>query len=501
MNSSAADSPSLFSPPPVSETRQNTVLIAVMLLAVVTVFRLWYSTQLGLAADETYYWMWSRHLAASYTDKGPVIAWLIALGTKLCGDTAFGIRWLGVLISTGTGWQIFRLARRLYGDRVALWSLLVASAIPLFAVGSILMTIDTPSVFCWVWATNVFLTAVASGKIRHWFALGLVIGVGFLAKFTNGVQLGCIALFLIWSAPHRRFLLSLQSIAMMVAFVVCSLPIIWWNMQVGWLHAAALHSRSGLENSFRIRPDQLFRFLGEEIGVLSPLLGVGMAIAAFGMLFGRHRDERVRFLSCQFFPLFAIFTFFSLSTAGKSNWPAPALTAGVVMLVVFWRELVHRRPAWRWAVYAGLGMAVVMTLALHVIPFLPLPKPFSNLTKRSQGWDDLAAHVDRARSRYNPTLLIADHYSQASLVQFHLPDHPWIYQPTGWHPQFKLWGEYKLAPGSRALFITDNIKSKPNELDPPLLQEFSKVELVDDFWTQYKGREMTHLRIYLLTRE
>ena len=500
MTSTTSPAP-LFAPPPASESRPNTLATALWLLAGVTVFRLWYSVYLGLAADETYYWMWSRHLAASYTDKGPVIAWLIAAGTWVCGDTPFGIRWLGVLISTGTGWEVFRLARRLYGDRIALWALLVASVIPLFAVGSILMTIDTPSVFCWVWAANVFLTALETGKVRHWFGLGLVIGLGFLAKFTNGVQLACLALFLLWSAPHRRFLFSRQSLALLVAFTLCSLPIIWWNMQVGWLHAAALHSRSGLENSFRIRPNELLRFLGEEIGVLSPLLGIGMAVAAFALLFGRHRDERVRFLSCQFFPLFGIFTFFSLSTAGKSNWPAPALTAGVVLLVVYWRELVQRRPGWRWAVYAALGMAALMTLALHVIPFLPLPKPFSNLTKRSQGWDDLAAHVDRARKQYNPTLLIADHYSQASLVQFHLPDHPQIYQPTGWHPQFKLWGEYTLAPGARALFITDNIKKNPGELDPPLLQEFNTVKLLDDFWTQYQGRPMTHLRIYLLTRD
>ena len=86
-------------------------------------------------------------------------------------------------------------------------------------------------------------------------------------------------------------------------------------------------------------------------------------------------------------------------------------------------------------------------------------------------------------------------------MQFYLPDHPQIYQPTGWHPQFKLWGEYTLQPGARALFITDNIKENPDDLDGPLRQEFATVKLVDDFWTQYKGRPMTHLRIYLLTRE
>ena len=47
-----------------------------------------------LVPDEAYYWLWSKHLAASYRDKGPAIGWTIALGTKLFGNTVFGIRFL-----------------------------------------------------------------------------------------------------------------------------------------------------------------------------------------------------------------------------------------------------------------------------------------------------------------------------------------------------------------------------------------------------------------------
>lgn len=331
-------------PTPISSTRFNAPVIALMCLAVVTLLRLWYATKLGLLPDETYYWLWSKHLAASYTDKGPVIAWLIAAGTSVFGDTPFGIRWIGVLLNAATGWQIFRLARRLYGDRTALWCLLVAMVIPLFTVGSIIMTIDAPSVLCWAWAANVFWTALETGKVRHWIGLGVIIGVGFLAKFTNGVQLGCVALFLLWSPPHRKYFFSRQSIAMVIAFGLCSLPIIYWNYQVGWLQAQALHSRSGVESSFHIHPAQLFRFLTEQIGVISPLIAIGIAVAAVGLLVSRYSDTRVQFLLCQFVPLYGIFLFFSLNSAGKPNWPAPALITAMILLVVFWQDLVQRSP-------------------------------------------------------------------------------------------------------------------------------------------------------------
>jgi hypothetical protein len=478
-------------------TRLNPVAIAVAVLVVVTAFRLWYATRLGLVADEAFYWLWSKHLAASYTDKGPAIAWIIAAGTRVFGDTPFGIRWLGVLMSAGIGWQIFRLARRLYDDRVALWCLAVACVIPLFSVGSVLMTIDTPSVFCWAWAANVFWTALESGRTRHWFGLGLIIGAGFLAKFTNGVQLGCIALFLLWSAPHRRFLFSRQTLALGVAFTLCCLPILWWNYQVGWLQVAALHSRSGVTSSFQVRPRQLFRFLGEQLGVISPLLGLGMAVAAVGLLLTRHREPRVRFLMCQFLPIYAIFGFFSLNFAGKGNWPVPALIAGIVLLVVFWREQVRRQPGWRWATGTALAVAAVMTAGLHAAIFIPVPA-IHRLMRRAQGWPDFAAHIERDRRKYDASVLIANHYSLASLAEFYLPDHPPVYLPTGLHPQYTLWGGYQLTPGARALFITNDLRDEAHALRPPLPQEFQTRELVDDFWSRENGKDMFQFRIYLL---
>jgi 4-amino-4-deoxy-L-arabinose transferase-like glycosyltransferase len=452
---------------------------------------------LGLVADEAYYWLWSKHLAASYTDKGPAIAWIIAAGTGVFGDTTFGIRWLGVMMSAATAWQIFKLARRLYDDRVALWCLGVACVIPLFAVGSVLMTIDSPSVLCWAWAANVFWTALECGKARHWFGLGVIIGMGFLAKFTNGVQLGCIALFLLWSPPHRRFLFSWQSLALVSAFGLCSLPMFWWNYQCGWLQVAALHSRSGVENSFHVRPLQFLRFFGEQMGVLSPLIGLGMAAAAIGLLLCAHRDTRVRFLICQFLPLYGIFGFFSLNSAGKGNWPAPALVTGLILLVVYWKQLAANHSGWRWTAYAALGVAGVMTILLHVATFVSLPA-INRLTNRAKGWPDFAAHIERARAKYNTSLLIGNHYSQASLAEFYLPDHPQVFQPTGHHQQFKLWGDYHLDPGTRALFITDDIRDNPDELQSPLKEEFKSRRLVDDFWTQENGRSVSHFRIYYL---
>ena len=169
---------------------------AVLGVALLTLFRLWYLGCTDLVPDEAYFWVWSKHFALSYRDKGPLVAWTIALGTRLFGDTVFGIRFFAVLLSAGTAFQLFKLAQRLYDDRTALWCLVVATVVPLFAIGAILMTIDPLSVFFWAWGANLSWQAFESGKTRYWLLLGLAIGVGFLAKFINAIQLVGIVLFL-----------------------------------------------------------------------------------------------------------------------------------------------------------------------------------------------------------------------------------------------------------------------------------------------------------------
>src|SRR5262249_14600832 len=160
--------------------------------------------------------------------------------------------------------------------------------------------VDSLSVFFWAWAANVFWTALATRQIRHWIALGTLIGMGFLSKFTNGLQLVCIGLFLLWSKPHRALLLSRQTFAMCLAFGLASLPIRVWNIQTGWVHVQALHSRSGVRYSFGIHPLELLRFIGGEAGVISPLLMIGMVIAVVGMTRHHRVEERVQFLLSQF---------------------------------------------------------------------------------------------------------------------------------------------------------------------------------------------------------
>ena len=70
-----------------------------LVIAALIVLRAVMAGLLPLSADEAYYWLWSRHLAAGYYDHPPAIAFVIRFGTFLFGDNEFGVRFGGVMLS------------------------------------------------------------------------------------------------------------------------------------------------------------------------------------------------------------------------------------------------------------------------------------------------------------------------------------------------------------------------------------------------------------------
>ncbi len=55
------------------------VRLAIAALIVTSLIHLWFAARIELVPDEAYYWVWSKHLDASYREKGPAVAWTIAL--------------------------------------------------------------------------------------------------------------------------------------------------------------------------------------------------------------------------------------------------------------------------------------------------------------------------------------------------------------------------------------------------------------------------------------
>ena len=132
-----------------------------------------------------------------------MVAWFIRAGTSLFGQTVFGVRFFAVLLASGTGLGLYCLGKELFSPRIGFWAVVIASVIPLFAVGASLMTIDTVYIFFWTWAAWAFWHAKNETRLRWWVLTGVLVGLGLLSKYTAALELFSFAAFCLWYRPSR----------------------------------------------------------------------------------------------------------------------------------------------------------------------------------------------------------------------------------------------------------------------------------------------------------
>src|ERR1700753_2809240 len=164
---------------------------------------------LPLSADEAYYWLWSKHLAAGYYDHPPVIAFLIRAGVTMFGDTSIGVRVVPLLLSIGASWFVWRAgAAILKSERAGALSCLLFNLTLMVAVETMAATPDAPLIAC----AAAFLFALAkvdeTQDGRWWLAAGAAGGLALLSKYTGFFLCAGALAWVVFVAGGRAWCLS-----------------------------------------------------------------------------------------------------------------------------------------------------------------------------------------------------------------------------------------------------------------------------------------------------
>jgi 4-amino-4-deoxy-L-arabinose transferase-like glycosyltransferase len=471
---------------------------AILVIAITTLFRFFYCTWLPILPDEAYYFQWSRHLDASYFSKGPAVAYTIAAGTALWGANNLGVRFFAVMLSAGTAWQMFLLARRWYDETTALIAVLITNVVPIYALGAVVMTIDPLSAFFWIWAANLFSRAMQKDHWLDWLLTGFAVGCGFLAKYLNALELVAFLAFLLLAPARRGLLLRPQFWTMLVVAVLCTTPVFWWNGRHGWVSAGQLANRGHLNGPFEIHFSTFADFLGLQALVLSPWLFLALlisALIAFISAWRRkpaQRSEGETLLLILFLPVFLMYAVLSWHLRCEPNWPAVSYLTLIIIMAAQWRKMLAGGTRGQPFIILAFGFAWLQTLLMHDTEFLRLPQKLDPMG-RVVGWSEIATHLNELRTQEHVDVIIADAYKEASVFSFHLPDKAFIYTLHHWPPsnQFDFWPGYADVPPQRALWIT-------GEPTPAALRnDFNRITLLERVVVYFRGKPFREYTIYL----
>ncbi len=436
---------------------------------------------LELAADEAYYWDWSRQLDWGYYSKPPMIAWIAALATNLGGDNAWALRSPAVLCGAVALWGVFALTRSLYDERVAWWAFLIVAVTPGNAAMSLFMTIDAP--FLCAWAFAVWCVWELFGKERSprvWLPYAvLATGLGLLSKQTMVALLPLTGAWLATRQKSRKPFPKLTYALWVSGSLLFCLPALVWNFQNDWL--TAQHTREHFQwraLGFERQLAFYLEFHAGQAGIVSPLMYLLVTVVCIAALIQwRGLPDRERFLlSFGLIPL-SMITALSFFQRVQPNWPVAFHLTSMILFAAWackkwstqgWIDRFRRGTLPAFAV--SLGFLALFYTTPVVMPLTPWVGGSCDPLSRLRGWKQLAADVDGLRQETcgdeEPLIVTMTGRGLVSQLAFYLPDHPRVYH---WNAagtivsQHDVWGGPKDCAGRDALLILPAKQPVPDQ--------------------------------------
>jgi len=497
-----------------------TTVLFIFLLSV-SLFRIYYiqNGPLDLSPDEAHYWEWSRRLDLSYYSKGPMIAYLIYLGTSVSGDTVFGVRIMAVIFSAFSSILLYNLGKNLYDEKVGISSAILIQMIPLFSTFGVLFTIDSPFIFFWMLSLYLFWKAAGIGlrtkdlnsesqnsnphissnnpptpplekggeggfekgghreiknfSLVYWCLLGLSIGLGLLTKYTMASFYLCAFLFLSLVKEHRKLLLTKGPyIAFIISLLVFS-PVIVWNINHDWVTFKHTAGQAHLEDGIQISLKSFFEFFGSQLGVITPLLLILMAVSIWGL----RKKREGAFLFWFSIPVIAFFLLKSVQAKVQANWALPGYLTGIIALSAYYiRGFYSQGKVTKIVIATAILLSVLVTAVAHYPSIINLPVKL-DITSRIRGWKELGAEVTQIYKQMSinrPVFIFSDRYQVSSELAFYVKGHPATYCIN----LDRRMNQYDLWPGFNNLLKYDAIfvQIGDNTLPEKVAAAFKKVE-------------------------
>ena len=495
------------------------VIVAVMLCQIAFLV---FGCDWDFCNDEAEYWAWSRRLDWSYYSRGPLIAWVIRLATevlggmsvKLTGSLMLAARLPAVLLGGLTAWGVFRLASLTTGQRrAAMMSVVLLPAIPILAIGGVVITSDTPLVCCWTWAAVWTYRGALSDDLRAWTAAGLIGALGVWAKYSFLAFPASVGLFsahqpcasVATCVRARRFwTMTLLCLGIGLA------PIVIWNFRHGWAGAGQLADRVGLSSRATwASVGPVLTFLGGDAAALGGvwwIAGIAAVADAMARVIGRAKsnaaaetgvpaianDSGLVYLLCLWGVIWTACLAASLLGETEANWMVPGYISLAILIGLRVDQVFANGGLRKWVYTAGWCVCLAAVIAIHHFEWFypalaryvpeptarwPVPLRVYEPTARMRGHQALARAVAKAMvaldGKGESPFVLTPTYGLASTLSFYLPGQPdtyclsWNYgmtpQPVNqhdlWHPNPR---HDPAAFRARAAIVVEDANMPPN---------------------------------------
>lgn len=427
---------------------RSVFILCIVLIAI----RLFSTGTMGMMPQDAYYDLYAQHLALSYYDHPPMIAYLLRLFTTIFGKNVFAIKLADTTVTFFTIFAFYHLAKRFLSGHRIIYAIALLLSTLMISILSLVSTPDVPLMLCWT-ITLIFLhKAIWEDKKIYWIWSGIMTGLSFDSKYTAIFLIIGLLGFLIIAKPYRKLILSRWTFLYLSFFAITILPVVIWNVQNGFA-SFKFQSEGRVHEGIEIDPSNFFGVIGHQSAILLPFLFFSFLYfiyrlcRKYGFRFAKIPNDQL-FLLCFFIPLFIGFLFLSFIYWVKINWMFPAYITGICWICRFWNR--------KWIKYQ-----LVLSVVIHLLLFIEIL--FYVVPIKSDdtwfGWKEFSVKVEKERKNFPEAFIFSlDDYKTAAMLNFYLDESVYANNVVGRRAlQFDFIGtDLTVLYGKDALYIDSN---------------------------------------------
>ncbi|WP_075996456.1 ArnT family glycosyltransferase [Salaquimonas pukyongi] len=390
-------------------------LVAALIL-LVRLVSLWFNSA-PLFFDEAQYWVWAKEPAFGYFSKPPLLAFVIAAFTGVCGDSEFCVRLASPVLHTLTGFFVFLCGAALFNARIALVAGIGWLLLPAVSLSATLVSTDVPLLLCWSAALWALICYRQDRHAKWLFVLAIAFGLGLNAKYAMAYFALCFVLFGMLSKEGRGLLKDWKLWTAFAAGLAFLIPNVVWQSQNQFTTVTHTGDNIGWGGHFPNLAG-LGEFIGSQFAVAGPIVFAVYLIALI-RLWREGASSEQKLLIAFSLPVLVLISFQAIMSKAFANWAATAFPAALLLV----SELFIRRMPQLWMRLSnGIHWAVFAAIAVLVgfagpgqLPLSEKQNPFS----RMWGGPELAAGVGEvARAEGIANVLSGSRKRSATLIYY-----------------------------------------------------------------------------------
>jgi len=414
-----------------NQFRSRDAGILLLLGAVTVVIHGLTNHQYGFHRDELATLDDARHLAWGYVAYPPITPFIARLALTIFGPSLVGLRFFSSLAIAGAMVFTGLMAREFGGSPRAQAIAAIATGIaPVSLISGSLFQYVAFDYLWWVLTAYLMIRLLHTDDPGWGVAIGTVIGLGMMTKYTMGLFVAGIAIGIVVTTS-RRNLRSPWLWAGAALSLLLFLPNLMWQAQYHFISLdflKAIHARD-------VRIGRTTHNLLEQLFICANVFTIGIWTRGLWSYFFTDDARRYRVLGWMYVVPLALL----LVTRGRSYYLAPAYPMLFAAGTVAWERSLTQLPidrarlrvTMRWGSLAigAIAFAAVM------LPIAPVNSRWWNITNKLHdnfreeiGWTELVQTVagiyqSLPTEERAATGILAGNYGEAGAIDLYGPAH------------------------------------------------------------------------------